>query len=463
MKKILFTAVFAVLFTGFVFAETGTMYSKLSSSTQGLFKNDVDNFTDVNEWDTVKPENIFGAFGYDYNNAINFGLAKQFENYYLAGSFNGAFDSFNAGSVKKEPSVGDSSQTKTLKSTNDGGFNFAFLYGWKNMSLRFDLNYDVTNINNSKTEAATESVTNTNNFTITPEVYFGINDKSLKDWDADYYAFLNIDNNINRTKSIVDDDHETSQFNGDSTVSLGGGMLLQKPLKELGTQDFDVTGMLKFTLYPSVTKITYNAITNENDETKESGKADFGLSVKPKYTVTLPLAENMTFKGAVYGNVNFSFSKDAESYTIGDSDPVYYPNRSKTVDFTIQYSYIDLGFVYKFKKPFTLNLGAYFNLPSISLTTTTSEDVDAKGDVTNTTKTTQFKFNKASSSAVFFSSGFSFIPSDKFTLDCSCNFVTDLLSSRLSSNLSSGSGTSILNTANQILIHNFTIQLSMKL
>ena len=70
MKKILFTAVFAVLFTSFVFAETGTMYSKLSSSTQGLFKNDVDNFTDVNEWDTVKPENIFGAFGYDYNNAI---------------------------------------------------------------------------------------------------------------------------------------------------------------------------------------------------------------------------------------------------------------------------------------------------------------------------------------------------------------------------------------------------------
>ena len=55
--------VFAVLLmaASLVFAQT----SMTSYSTQGLFGTDVDDFMNVNEWQNVKPKNIFGYLAYN--------------------------------------------------------------------------------------------------------------------------------------------------------------------------------------------------------------------------------------------------------------------------------------------------------------------------------------------------------------------------------------------------------------
>ena len=60
IQKKLFVFAVLLMAASLVFAQT----SMTSHSTQELFGTDVDDFMNVNEWQNVQPQNIFGFLGY---------------------------------------------------------------------------------------------------------------------------------------------------------------------------------------------------------------------------------------------------------------------------------------------------------------------------------------------------------------------------------------------------------------
>ena len=82
MKKFLSICAILMLCTVTLFAQNSDPVSKTSRATNGVFKTDVDNFTDVNAWQDVELNNMFTSISYG-SNGVELGFAKNLENGFL--------------------------------------------------------------------------------------------------------------------------------------------------------------------------------------------------------------------------------------------------------------------------------------------------------------------------------------------------------------------------------------------
>ena len=129
-KKHGITLALLVVFGSLLFAQT----SKTNESTRGLFGTDVDNCMDVNGWQNVQPENMFGFVGVGgtYGTDLyDLGFAKQFGNIFWGSYFSGDF-----GDWSKTTSTTGDTKTVTGKAANSDSTSFDFYNLITNVNYR---------------------------------------------------------------------------------------------------------------------------------------------------------------------------------------------------------------------------------------------------------------------------------------------------------------------------------------
>ena len=180
VKKIVMGAAVVITAAGLAVAQTAldatedlSPQSMTSISTAELFGNDVDDFMNVNEYQNVQPEHLFGylGFGKTGSGTVQLGLAHQFNKFYLGGSL-------NSWSITKDKN--ESASPKTNKTTTQHDTDYAaygkLLFGINNMGIlanfAFQPNKDTNKYEDDKEG---KKKTTVNNFNINTSVKFGIN------------------------------------------------------------------------------------------------------------------------------------------------------------------------------------------------------------------------------------------------------------------------------------------------
>lgn len=457
MKKIVLASLILSMF-GMAFAQSKSVASASSNkntATKGLFANDVDNFSSVNGWSTVNPEKFFGFLGYNGNvNGIDYGMAHQFNKFYGAFYFNGKLDSFEGSTKKTSPKGGDSSEANNAQVKANGKFNTAFLYGAGDLGIRLDFDYvGYANSNSTETKAKETTKSGTTKFDLFPVLTVGINNKAVKSWAASYTVYGGYDGRFNTSYS-----GKATQDDSFGYVVLGGAMNLNKDASEKANQNWNIGLVADIGVYPK--KVQWD----DKNEVNQDGKGYFRMNVSPNYTYTYKATDKVTLKAGAGATVGFNVTSTEKSRSVAGST-VYEPNPYTSTNIYITPN-LKVGMVAapEFKKinfPVDLNFGASFTVPRMNVNFTKAETVTAKGDVMNTTESTTFNFYTADGK-LSFGSGITAKPLSFLTLDCTYDVVADIFGDDFTSDLTEGNN-NFWNTVNKVLVHNVTIQASVKL
>ena len=416
IKKLFMVTVIA--FTAFTaFSQTSVPTSNTSDATNELFYTDVDKFLNVNEWSTVNPEKAFVMF--DTNGTrYDIGFAKNFSKFYWGSFFSGDFGTYNM-------TVTDTETTKTKEEhngqTDQTSFYFTNLFGFGDIGFRAAFYY-YSGVDSNKTDNGTTVTANDRNrwsiYTTT-----GWKSATLGKLVVKPYIIANFlynSNNGVQTTTASKVTNDTRNWRLD--LGAGGSTVLSKDeLKES-------------TLSTSLTMQFTNPVDKDYSKAKTTY---FALPVEYKIVFTPVEKFSFGFRARLNNTLN-----------IADNDP------TKTTTFTVTPSLYS-GFQYDTMKKVVLNAGVSFAVPRFQLTET-------KNSNTKITTTT-YNWNGTDGS-ITFNSGLQINPVKNLCIDCSCSFITDIMGidGDLTSNLSTVAGTSIWETANQLLVHNITIQLSYK-
>lgn len=456
MKKVL-TALFTLCLFGMAFAQQpGSSSSKTSTSTQGLFKTDVDNYYDLAGWDSVKPENFFGFLGYDTSaDGINFGLAHQFKNLFVGYYFGGALDEYTVTSSKTTAGGSTTSvkskETSALATAPCGTFDTGLLFGFGNMAIKAAIYYDVTRDEISE-QTNPDVINNNQKYVITPEVDFAMKSK-LKDWDAVYSGNLAFEFNVDETYSEVGGVKNFTD-NSKYILYLGAGMGLEKSDKKF-THNIAASMLNKIYIFSSDISATSDKVTSQE------GKAGYELYLTPSYELTYPASKNLTFKFGVTMPLNLAYASGADSFETDGTKS--YP-ATVVSDFDL-YSQTNLraALVYQWKPNFALNTGIGINAPKFALNNkTTVVKNTTSGDVESETSALSFTISQTDASCSW-SSGFTFTPAKGIVIDASYEILANIFGSDFKTDFNEGSGTSILNNLNKAIVHNIAVEVSVKL
>ncbi|MBR5032189.1 MAG: hypothetical protein IKX70_00780 [Treponema sp.] len=424
IKKLFMVTVIA--FTAFTaFSQTSVPTSNTSDATNELFYTDVDKFLNVNEWSTVNPEKAFVMF--DTNGArYDIGFAKNFSKCYWGSFFSGDFGSYTKYVTKTESSTsyeehnGGPDTNHSIGSNDQTSFYFTNLFGFGDIGFRAAFYY-YSGVDSNKTDNGTTVTANDRNrwsiYTTT-----GWKSATLGKFVVKPYIIANFLYNSNgglQTTTASKVTNDTRNWRLD--FGVGGSTVLSKDeLKES-------------TLSTSLTMQFTNPVDKDYSKAKTTY---FALPVEYKIVFTPAEKFSFGFRARLNNTLN-----------IADDDP------TKTTTFTVTPSLYS-GFQYDTMKKVVLNAGVSFAVPRFQLTET-------KNSNTKITTTT-YNWNGTDGS-ITFNSGLQINPVKNLCIDCSCSFIADIMGNGdMSSNLSTVAGTSIWETANQLLVHNITIQLSYK-
>lgn len=129
--------------------------SMTSISTAELFGNDVDDFMNVNEYQNVQPEHLFGYLGYGKKGSdeygagkINFGLAHQFNKFYLAGWFGGQINKWTVENKKNDKTGMKKDETTTAHGDKNAAYG-KVLFGINNMGILANFAFQPNKNNNN--------------------------------------------------------------------------------------------------------------------------------------------------------------------------------------------------------------------------------------------------------------------------------------------------------------------------
>ena len=205
--------------------------------------------------------------------------------------------------------------------------------------------------------------------------------------------------------------------------------------------------------------------------TKTFGQANNKIALEPRWELTFEPDARFAFKMGSGVNMALRFESDS-NYSESSGTKTYNTNRNhKTTLFFMPD--LELGMSY-FIVPakFRFNAGASFIMadydsatkeysPSIGWTFTRNETRNSSnGSVTSSSGATEWKFDNQTGK-VKLSSGFTWYFSKNVTADVYWNLLGNVFDA-FGSKLLEGNGISILNTMNQLLIHNFGVLIAVK-
>ncbi len=452
MKKFL-SVLFILSLVGMVFAnEPGSPSSKTSESTQGLFKTDVDNYMNLGAWDTVNPKTLFTFVGYDTSKGgINLGLAHQFKKFYLGYYFAGTLDSFVLNSNVVDIESGTKTTTNTKESDGDGSLDTAVLFGFGKMAVKGSLNFEMTKDSKEKEDTDPIHVANSQEFSVTPMVDFGMKSK-LKDWNAIYTADLGLGINVKKDYATAAG-KEIFTNESSNVLYLGAGLGLEKATKKL-THNISADMENKIYIFPS--KIS-------NDGTaliSQKGKSAYDLVLTPAYQLTYPASKTLVIKLGATSPIKLAATGASKEYA-ADGTKSFNASCKSTFDLETQAS-LSAAMTYQWKPAFALNAGVGIQGPKVGVTADKTKSVNATTGALLATTSNTGLFVEASDSYCSWSSGFTFTPAKNVVIDGSYKILANLLGNDFESDFAEGTGTNILNNLNKAIVHNIAIEVSVK-
>ena len=414
VKKLLVAVFFTFVgLTAFAQVKT-TPVSQTNAATNGLFFTDVDKFMDVNEWDTVNPQNGFGVFTID-TNGYDMGYAKQLKKFFWGTYFNGAFGYY----TKKETEQNDTKKTDITEGTagNPTNFTFSNLFGFGNKGVKVDFYYRTTG--STKTESGTNpGSTDRTEWSLYSTL--GWKNATIKGRQIVPAVWLYFDYNYSAGQQQTNNSTVTSDSR-DWRLALGAG----------GTTVLKTTEIRKSSLNAS---LQFDIIQ----------PVDQDFNKKKGFNIYLPVEYECLFKPAEKFSFGFKSGLDNKLVILKDSG-----TKTDTTTYTLTPSF-KAGFTYDTLKKFILNAGVELALPVFSI-----ENVDNSN---TKIETTTYTWN-GNDGYVGFTSGFQFVPAKNLIFDCNWAILASVFGTDMSSDLVSNN---IWETINQILIHNITIQVSYK-
>ncbi len=448
-RKVLWIAILLCMIA-FVGAQT----SNTSKSTNYLFKTDVDNFMDVNNWSKVQPENFFGTFGYNGNN-LNLGVAHEFKNFYFGGYFSGAIDGWTSTKTVIKDFVNDETTVEKEKTSDmNKALYFAALFGFDNIAVKASIDYYPNggeSTSNSTNDGENTTYTKVNDYQITPNVSFGLNTK-LKDMDFATYAGLSL--------AINKDKVETNTYmrnDGYSRVTIFGNGLLTLPKKEKINQFVSLYGNLGFNLYPSV--VYKSKVGDTEIITKESGNTAFSFNLTPGYLIEVNPSEKFAVKAKATVELSSSTTKTPNATSNGDETT--YEGTVTTTNYTYLTPSFALGAVYDvIPSKLKFNCGLSFGMPYMRWYTEKTEtrtDTN-ESDFDEMVKETTFTFYDAYSNASW-NSGFTWEIAKGFSLDATWNILDNNLNNFTTDTFQDQD---IWETVNDIFVHQVSFMLNCK-
>ena len=418
VKKLLVAVFFTFVgLTAFAQVKT-TPVSQTNAATNGLFFTDVDKFMDVNEWDTVNPQNGFFVFTIDAN-GYDMGYAKQLKKFFWGTYFNGAFGNY----TKRETEQNDTKTTDITEGSTANPTNFIFsnLFGFGNKGVKVDFYYSTTG--STKNDNGT-SVTSTDKTKWSLYSTLGWKNAVIKGRQVVPAVWLYFDYNYSDGQQQTNNSTVASDSR-DWRLALGAGGTTV--LKTTEIRKSSLTALLQFDIVQPVDK----------DLLKQKA---YSFELPVEYECIFTPAEKFTF-GFKSGLKNtLAIVKDTRLNNGQFADGTTY---------TLTPSF-KAGFKYDTLKKFILNAGVELALPEFTLTS-------AK-NLTTKVEVTQYEWD-GNDGKVGFTSGFQFVPAKNLIFDCNWAILASVFGTDMRSDLV---GTDIWQTINEILIHNITIQISYK-
>lgn len=447
IKNILFGAAFIA--AGAAFAQQ----SMTDASTSGLFGTDVDDFMNVNEYHNVQPENLFAYLGYGLTGSSNItlGAAHQFKKFYLGGWFGGQLNSWSSTTgFDKDGKATIKNSTSTANAANG-----KVLFGINNMGILADVSFTPKTGNKYEKNDVAKTEETDNKFILKTDVKLGMNIGGKNDRVYKTWALLGLDSNVDKHEKKTDgkiasptDKTETSKY----TIKLCAGTYFDYLKKDALTYSF---GIGLNTGWDINVKETSEKVT-------EHGVFEGRMTFSPDWTLTYEPNSKFAFKTKLgFEEVTVKFNTGL-NYTDNNGTKTYQATRAYTTGLSFKPS-IALGATYQVvPEKFRFNAGATLAAPDFGWTFAKTDTRNtSSGSVDSSSFGVAWNFNTNTGKITTFS-GFTWTPTKNVTVDANWNLLTNLFNN-FRSRLSEGDTTSIWNTANKILVHNFGFLVSVKL
>ena len=314
MKKIKFTAIAAALVIagGMSFAQQSMTFT----ATKEVFKTDVDNFVDENNWTKVSPEKIF-AFTNFYNNKLSFGFAKNFGSLYFGTYFDGTIPSIRTGENANDTYTVKASGSGQLSSTpysvsgvsfpdlsgSEQSLSFSALFGFGNIALKAILEYKPQRYSATVdfTDPSDDDIEyKWSHSSVTPYIGFGyttaIADKPFLLKAGAAYSFNK------ETEEETEGTSTTVTKGGDDTIFFFAETSYEFAKSENLTQAATVSANYWGALYPKETTIVNGVVTTRQDNSRG------GIGFEPSYKLTYNPTESLALGLTARLPMGFSFS-----------------------------------------------------------------------------------------------------------------------------------------------------------
>ena len=447
-----------------------TPKSMTAESTLELFGTDVDDYLNVNEWDAVKPEKLFGflSYGSKGNGALNAGFAVPIGKFYLGGFFGGELTGWSfIRDTNKDNKVTTTSSATVMSTPSTNIASGSMLFGFNNIGVMGNFSFRPKSGNEIKKDAANEQNTTTSKFDLDAALRAGINITGPKDMVFKTAAEVGIVSNVNKekiektgssksTKITIQADHlHTLIVKG----SVGFDFAHNGPV----TQSADFALDTAWAIYPKTIKDDNTSGTRVT--TKQYGQMNDSITLTPAWQIAYePEESKVAFKAKVGIPMTLSFTKDKDYEEDSSTGKRYNTTRNHTNSIGFNPT-LQAGLIYAPVSKFHLNLGFGFTVPTFNLTISKTENRKTDGSASSlgTTKKNTWTFATATGK-ITMSSGFTWLITQNVTIDAYWEVAQNLLDGFGTQNkLIPGNTKNFWETVNGLLIHHMGFLVAVKL
>ena len=397
--------------------------SMTSISTAELFGNDVDDFMNVNEYQNVQPEHLFGYLGYGKKGSdeygagkINFGLAHQFNKFYLAGWFGGQINKWTVENKKNDKTGMKKDETTTAHGDKNAVYG-KVLFGLGNMGIMANFAFKPDGTANKYVDDRDKKIKTTDNrFALNTSVKFGINlngknDKVYKTW-----AELGLNSRVSKHEenkngkiSLLDTSIYRLNLNGGTSFDL------------YEANDIVQTVDLELDTGWDIYSITF--AKSDSKSAVQNGAFGMEIAFKPAWTLAYePEESKFGFKIKVGLESTFKYAQTYDKKKPSSGSATYNTSRTYTPEMELKPTW-SVGAIYKVvPEKFQLNGGLALSALNEWKETKTETRNPSDGKVTSTKENGTWKFD-VSKAEFALKSGFTWTPSDKVTVDANWDIL----------------------------------------
>lgn len=400
--------------------------SYTSSTTQGRFGLDVDDYMDVNSWSGVNFDKGFGFLSYNsgVNNGISLGYATHLFGAYVGLWFAGHGGDFTLSSTLRAPTPESGDGYKeflSYKTLKNGIYAMAVLLGKGDKGLKATLVYDPQR-GGSQYAFTDDGYKQGENYLLYADLALGVGD--TKNYHVGFYA------DVARDTSTAGADNGTFY---DLYAGIGGLPFLF---------GFGVDLDTRLRIFPAT------VWDGGTDTTSAEGELDIIVKADISRGFTFAPIDRLAVKAKVGLPVEFGISSPAgHGYTDANIDLVISPVAKVGLQYALRPEKVNF------------NLGTKLGLGSLGLgISNTADNPDDNPD--KTTLTLGYNSNAID---LEFSSGFTLFLGKSITLDADWGIIDALVGKNLESGSAFNGNNSVDEAVGKILFNKFSLLLSVKL